>query len=151
MTVVEIREGKSDICREVLADLPRWFGIPASTSAYVANAAGLPMFAVLEATEPVGFVSLKPRTPFAQEIYVVGVKRRLHRAGLGRALIEAAGTSAANGGSRFLTVKTLAPSHPDPSYAATRRFYEAVGFVPLEEFPTLWGEDNPCLMMVKAL
>jgi hypothetical protein len=50
-----------------------------------------------------------------------------------------------------LHVKTLAPSDPDPGYAATRRFYEATGFVPLEELPQVWGPENPCLLMVRVL
>jgi hypothetical protein len=49
-----------------------------------------------------------------------------------------------------LTVKTLSPSRPDPNYAGTRRFYEAVGFLPIEEFPTLWGANNPCLFHASA-
>jgi hypothetical protein len=31
-----------------------------------------------------------------------------------------------------------------------RRFYEARGFVPLEEFPDFWP-GNPCLLLVKRL
>jgi hypothetical protein len=33
----------------------------------------------------------------------------------------------------------------------TRKFYEAIGFVPLEVFPTLWGSENPCLVMIKNI
>lgn len=51
----------------------------------------------------------------------------------------------------FLQVKTLSPTHPDPFYARTRQFYQSMGFQPLEEFPTLWGEANPCLLMIKHL
>ena len=51
----------------------------------------------------------------------------------------------------FLQVKTLGPSRPDLDYERTGKFYEAVGFRPLEEFPTLWGERLPCLQMVKSL
>ena len=50
-----------------------------------------------------------------------------------------------------LQVKTLSESHPDAGYAKTRAFYRAMGFHPLEEFKTLWGEANPCLLMVKKL
>ena len=50
----------------------------------------------------------------------------------------------------LLHVKTVGPSSPDPSYAATRRFYAATGFKPLFESSTIWGED-PCLVMVKRL
>ena len=48
-------------------------------------------------------------------------------------------------------VKTLAASHPSPEYAQTRAFYEALGYVPLEVFPTLWAAHLPVLQLVKAL
>ena len=74
---------------------------------------------------------------FATELYVLGVKRTWHRRGVGRILIEAAAKRAVLQGARLLTVKTLASSNPDPNYAMTRHFYEAMGFLPIEEFPTL--------------
>ncbi|NQT65527.1 MAG: GNAT family N-acetyltransferase, partial [FCB group bacterium] len=52
---------------------------------------------------------------------------------------------------KFLTVKTLSASHLDEGYAKTREFYKACGFVPVEEFKELWGKENPCLFMAKAL
>jgi ribosomal protein S18 acetylase RimI-like enzyme len=85
----------------------------------------------------VGFVSVKTHTDFAAEVYVMGVKRSWHRRGIGRALIEAVVALAISQGVRFLTVKTLSPSNDDPNYARTRLFYEAVGFLPIEEFPML--------------
>jgi len=36
-------------------------------------------------------------------------------------------------------------------YARTRLFYQAMGFFSVEEFPTLWNSDNPCLFMAKIL
>ena len=53
-------------------------------------------------------------------------------------------------GVRLLQVKTLGPSDPDEGYRRTRRFYQAVGFEPLEELVGLWP-GNPCLIMVKVL
>jgi hypothetical protein len=50
-----------------------------------------------------------------------------------------------------MSVKTLGPSSPDGGYANTRRFYRACGFLPVEELHGLWGEGNPCLVMVKPL
>jgi hypothetical protein len=38
----------------------------------------------------------------------------------------------------------------DEGCERTRRFYEACGFVPVEEIHRLW-EHNPCLLMVKRL
>ena len=46
-------------------------------------------------------------------------------------------------------MKTLAPDHPDPGYAATRAFYTSVGFRPLEVLPQVWGPENPCLLLVR--
>ncbi|WP_279280498.1 hypothetical protein [Enterococcus gallinarum] len=51
----------------------------------------------------------------------------------------------------FLQVKTLAETHPDQHYQRTRSFYEAMGFLPVETFPTLWGAENPCLLMIQAV
>lgn len=102
-------------------------------------------------SEAVGFLSVRTHTPAAAEVHVMGVKRAWHRRGIGRSLIAAATQLATSQGAQFLTVKTLSPSRPDPNYAATRLFYESVGFLPLEEFPTLWGADNPCLFMVRPL
>jgi hypothetical protein len=48
-------------------------------------------------------------------------------------------------------VKTLAASHPDEGYRRTRAFYEAYGFRSLEEFPNLWGPDNPARQMIKVV
>jgi len=36
-------------------------------------------------------------------------------------------------GTRMLSVETLGPSRPDENYERTRSFYEACGFVPVEE------------------
>jgi hypothetical protein len=54
-------------------------------------------------------------------------------------------------GSRLLQVKTLGSAHPGLSYARTQSFYEALGFIAIEETTAIWGEANPCLIMVKTL
>ena len=51
----------------------------------------------------------------------------------------------------FLSVKTLSSSNSDKYYKLTRKFYEKNYFIKLEEFKTLWDENNPCLFMVKHL
>ena len=149
---VAVFDRRGEICREVLESLPEWFGIPAATARYVSAAEELPMLACFEsAGAVVGFVSVKAQTAVAAEIHVLGVKRAWHRRGIGRQLIEAADRLAASQGAKFLTVKTLSPSRDDPNYAATRAFYEALGFLPIEEFPTLWGAETPCLFMLRPL
>lgn len=142
---------RRQIAADVLADLPEWFGIPESTRAYVADSGTLPFYAACMDGMPVGFLSLRQTSRSAAEIYVMGVKRAYHRHGAGRALVEAARAHCRANGWRLLQVKTLDERHPDPGYAQTRRFYEAQGFLPLECFPTLWDEANPCLVMVMPL
>jgi coenzyme F420-0:L-glutamate ligase / coenzyme F420-1:gamma-L-glutamate ligase len=146
--VVEIAEPaeRSRIAEAVLRDLPEWFGIEEANRAYIEAAARLPTFAV----EPdVAFLCLKQHTPRAAELYVMGVRREHHRRGIGRALVAAAEAWCRARGVRYLHVKTLGPSRPSRGYDATRTFYEALGFVALEELHGLWDEGNPALILVK--
>ena len=146
--VVAIEEPaeRSRIAEAVLRDLPDWFGIEEATRRYIQDAATLPTLAV----EPdLGFLCLKHHTPHAAEVYVMGVRRQQHRRGLGRALVAEAERWCRAQGIRYLQVKTLGPSRADAGYEATRVFYEAVGFVALEELHGLWDEENPTLILVK--
>jgi len=146
--IVEIRDPaeRSRIAEVVLRDLPEWFGLEAETAAYIKAAAELSTFAVKPQD---AFLCLKQDTPWAAEIYVMGVRREQHRRGLGRSLVAAAEAWCRDRGIRYLHVKTLGPSRPSRGYDATRAFYEAVGFVALEELHGLWDEDNPAVILVK--
>lgn len=148
MRAVEVTDPaeRSRLCDGVLRDLPGWFGIEEATAAYVRDVAELTTFAI----EEDAILSLKVHDPRAAEVYVVGVKRSRHGEGLGTALLEAAEAHLRERGVEYVQVKTLGPSRPDPGYERTRRFYEARGFVPLEEIHGLWGH-NPCLVLVKRL
>ncbi len=85
------------------------------------------------------------------EIYFLAVRRERHRSGAGRALVAHAEATAAAAGARFLSVKTRGPSKPYEPYERTRRFYQAMGFVALEEFAELWDVENPALFMAKPV
>ena len=71
--------------------------------------------------------------------------------GLGTSLIEHSQAWLRRQGARFLQVKTVASTSASAEYAETRKFYEAMGFTPLEVFPELWDPWNPALQMVKSL
>jgi coenzyme F420-0:L-glutamate ligase/coenzyme F420-1:gamma-L-glutamate ligase len=146
--VVEISQPveRSRVAEAVLRDLPEWFGIEESTREYIEAAATLPTLVV---QPDLGFLCLKQHTPRAAEIYVMGVRREEHRRGMGRALVAEAERWCRARGIRYLQVKTLGPSRADSGYDATRAFYEAVGFVALEELHGLWSHDNPTLILVK--
>ena len=143
--------GQGALAEGILRALPGWFGIEQALVDYARAADQLPTFVAARGAETVGFLSLRPTSAHAIEIHVMAVLPDEHRRGAGRALVEGADTYARAEGFTLLHVKTLAPSDPDPSYAATRAFYKAVGFLPLEELPQVWGLENPCLLMVKAL
>ena len=148
MDAIKIITGGANVCRDILDDLPEWSGLPEAKEAYIDNASRLPMLAFMRDQQPVGFISIKRHTMHAAELYVLGVKRQFHRRGIGRALLRASIDYARASEFDYLTVKTLAATHPDPYYAETRTFYEAVGFLPIETFPTLWGATNPCVLMI---
>ncbi len=151
MKIIEVCTDKANVCREVLEGLPEWFAIPDARETYIVESENLPMFVCYRKQEPIGFISIKTHTQFSAELYVLGVKRQFHRKGIGKALVDTASQFASKEKIRFLTVKTLASSNPDPHYAATRKFYERLEFLPVEIFPTLWGEENSCLLMAKVL
>jgi ribosomal protein S18 acetylase RimI-like enzyme len=131
----------------VLEALPDWFGLPDAVERYVNDVAALVVLAVDDS----GFLALKAHTDMAAEIYVMGVLPEHHGRGIGTALVAEAEGLLREMGIEYLQVKTLGPSRPDEHYAATRRFYEARGFRPLEEIASIWDEENPCLIMVKRL
>ncbi len=98
-----------------------------------------------------GFATLKPQTSACDELHLVGVESAWHGRGLGRALVETVAAFSRSRGAALLSVKTLGEAHPDPHYAATRAFYRACGFLPVETFTQLWGADTPCLLLAKPL
>jgi coenzyme F420-0:L-glutamate ligase/coenzyme F420-1:gamma-L-glutamate ligase len=150
VTVVEIEAPaeRSRLAESILRALPEWFGIEEATRAYIDDVASLQTFAT---DDEAGFLALKLHTPRAAEIHVMGVRPDRHRDGIGRALVRAAEVWCAQEGVEYLQVKTIAATSPDESYARTRAFYEAMGFVPLEVFPELWHPRNPALQLVKAV
>lgn len=147
---------KSAVCESILRALPEWFGIEKSIVEYARESAHMPFYAAFENAAsadaaPAGFVALKEHNACTAELYVLGVRPQFHRRGLGSLLVDACVRRCLQSGREFLTVKTLDASRENAAYAKTRRFYAALGFRPLEVFPTLWGEENPCLFLARYL
>lgn len=138
-------------CERILRALPDWFGLEDAVLEYIHSAGALPTWLALIHGEAAGFLTIKPHFPTAAEVYVMGVLPAYQGRGAGRGLLTAAECFLRGQGTRYLQVKTLSATIPDPFYARTRAFYLAAGFQPLEEFPLLWGKQNPCLQMVKVL
>jgi GNAT superfamily N-acetyltransferase len=151
IVIEKIERDRGKLCDSILRSLPRWFGIEKAIVDYARAAEGLPTFVARINGETAGFLSLEFHNPHSAEIHVMAVRESFHRRGVGRALVSAAEEHARREGAEFFLVKTLAPSARSEEYERTRRFYESVGFKPLQEFKTLWSEHNPCLLMGKAL
>jgi GNAT superfamily N-acetyltransferase len=137
-------------CEAILRGLPEWFGIEESLVQYVRDLSVYETFLAWEGDRLAGFLALREHGPWSAEIHVMAVHRDRHRRGIGASLVEEAERRLRQRGHEYLQVKTLGPSRPDASYGKTRAFYMARGFRPLEE-TALWGETNPCLIMVKRL
>lgn len=139
-----------DVLR-LLATVPEWFGLPEANAEYVEAARVSETWTVRDAAGTVVGVTLVERHfPDVAEIHLTVVDRAHHGLGVGTAMLSAIEADARHRGVRLLEVKTLGASHPDAGYARTRHFYEKFGFLSLEE-TDLWGEQNPCLFMVKPL
>ena len=142
---------KSVVCNLVLRSLPTWFGIEESIVEYVKTTQEMPFWVAYDGEIPIGFIALKKHNNYTIEICVMGVLKQYHRKGVGRKLIETVEQYCQGNKNKYLTVKTLDESREDESYEKTRKFYYAMGFLPLEVFPLLWDVTNPCLFMVKHL
>lgn len=144
------KKEKERIAREVLNDLPEWFGIPESTENYIKESQTKPFLASFYKDELVGFIVLGASSLDCAEIFVIGVKKKFHHHGAGRELNTAYEDLAKSLGYTYTQVKTVQSGHYD-EYDITNKFYKAVGYKELEVFPDLWDEWNPCQIYIKYL
>jgi len=151
VTLIEDKFLKEQIVSDILETLPEWFGIPSATKQYIEDAKELPLLAYKEEEDYLGFISLKEQSEINLELYVLGVLKNHHNQGIGKALFIASKKYAKDSGYKYITVKTLDESNDDLSYQKTRNFYYAIGFKKFEVFPSLWGLENPCLLMILDL
>ena len=143
--------GCSAEVERILRALPEWFGIEAATQGYIDSAQTKEtLLATVDGTA-VGFLMIERHFPESAEIYCIAVLPDYHAKGVGKLMLEDAEAHLKADGVRFLQVKTVGPERECPQYAKTRAFYQAVGFEPLEIFPTLWDPDTPCLLLLKTL
>lgn len=138
---------RSRACAEIAASLPEWFGRPEANAHYAREIATKTCFAARSGDAFLGLIAIEPHFETAAEIWWLGVARAAHRGGLGRRLVERVLDWALEQGRRDVLVQTLSAAHPDPNYAATRRFYAAMGFAPLIDVPG----DPPMMWMLRRL
>jgi GNAT superfamily N-acetyltransferase len=145
-----LRQGEGAECEKVMRSLPGWFGIEEAILDYARSTESMETYVAESGGAVVGFVTLNQRSSATAEIHVMALRPEFHGQGVGRRLVEHVERVLADRPIEFLEVKTVGPSLPNAEYERTRGFYEHVGFRPLEE-NDLWGEDSPCLIMVKHL
>lgn len=162
---IENPNDKSQICETILRALPQWFGIESAILDYIKDVQTMETWAAIDSIDAisdtqdlksnfsnvVGFISIHKHFSQTAEIHVMGLLTNYQGKSIGSELICTAEENLSAQGFKFLSVKTLSENRPDKNYDKTRQFYLKYGFTPLEEFKTLWGEHNPCLMMIKTI
>lgn len=153
-TIKEIIDNneKTVITKQILTELPEWFVDNQAVERYAREAARNVFFAAKDVQDvPVGFVSLKILNLFTGEIEAIGVNKAYHRQKIGYCLLRRAEHYLSYSGFKFVIAKTLGGGADDPWYKITRSFFYHQGFYPLQEFSEIWGKNNPCLLIAKAL
>ena len=131
--------------------MPKWFGIEKALKQYVKDAESMPTWLVKDGANVIGFLTIKMHFPQSADIHCLAIHPDYHRKGIGTILIEEVEKELISQDVKILQVKTISEERDCESYAKTHQFYLALGFIPLEVFPTLWDESNPCLLLVKPL
>jgi GNAT superfamily N-acetyltransferase len=144
-------EIKSEICKSILENLPFWFGVPESNEEYIRNVRKHRFISVLYNNCNIGFVSIKVNSEKVNELYVLGLLKNQHRKGIGSELLKFVEDDLIKNGVEYLEVKTLDESHESEEYKKTRLFYFKNGFIKFDVLLNEWGENNPCLIMLKRL
>ena len=150
ISIIEDRDTKQRIVREVLEALPEWFGIPSARENYIRESADQLMIASFDGDRAIGFLCLKETGRDTAEIAVMGVRKEYQHAGIGTKLFETARKAAQEKGYSFLQVKTVREGCYE-EYDRTNAFYRHLGFKEFEVIPDLWDERNPCQIYVIAL
>lgn len=138
-------------CAQIITALPDWFGIPEANAAYLESMNKFPSWVAVKDEKVVGVITLAGPYPGSFEIHFMAVHPSFHRQGIGKKLVDHIEDEARKSEGKWLHVKTLSYSHPDPFYAHTREFYSALGFSPLFETEALWGPENPAVILIKSL
>lgn len=71
ISFVKDREEKGKYVREILLDLPEWFGLPESTEKYIEESSKLPLWCEKIKEEYLGFITLSQTSEDTAEIYSI--------------------------------------------------------------------------------
>ncbi len=146
----------AETCDHIILTLPHHFGHEGGRQACaqaVRTSEG--WVAVLDG-RVVGFLTVQSHFATTLEITWMAVHAQYRGQGIGRQLIQRLRQNVQAQGCQLLLVATLAPSFDEgpikDGYAGTRAFYQAMGFLPLQEIPLYWGVGSqPALLLVMPL
>ncbi|MFW5794720.1 MAG: GNAT family N-acetyltransferase [Bacillota bacterium] len=153
MKIKEIEDSKlkQEIAEKVLRDLPDWFGIEEATKEYIDKVRKYPFIACYINDLAVGFYSLREENKNVLDMYVLGVLKKHHQKGVGKALQIYAENYARDKGYKYLMVLTLAKKANNSSYLATRKFYLKMGYIDFYQNDDIFSPEDPCQIMLKTL
>lgn len=150
MSIEITRDRDPAATRRILSELPEWFGIPEANEHYSAAARDKDSYLARGNGRTLGVLLADRHFPQCGEIHLVAVDPSCRGMGIGSALVGAFEDDLRASGAVLMEVKTVGPTYEHAGYAATRAFYEARGFLPVEEVPGLdW--DGPTVIFVKPL
>lgn len=141
---------KERICKEILEQLPEWFGKKDGITQYAKESRISHLWADVENAKTVGFIVMKETSPYTVEINVMGVIKEYQRKGIGAELFKSFYEFAKNNNYEFIQVKTV-KSGKYASYDITNSFYKKLGFRELESFDNLWDKNNPCQIYIMSI
>lgn len=139
-----------EICQDITADLPEYFGLPEVNKHYVDGMLSRTSFGVKVDGQWVGLLTIEFPYPQTGQIYWMGIKRSFHGKGYGTHLIKRASFHAMTKGAHTLMVETLSPEVGDENYLKTYEFYHKRGFQPLFNCQPR-NYDYPMVYMAKTL
>lgn len=144
------KDEKSQITKNILTQLPDWFGMPEGIEEYSKNCRDMVFWAYAVEDKIVGFLALGETSPYTLEINVMGVTMDNHGKGIGKELYNVGYEYGKNNNYAFLQVKTVKEGTYE-EYDKTIAFYKAVGFREFECITQIWDEANPCQIFVKHI
>lgn len=150
ISYIENEKDKEKICRNILNQLPKWFGKKDGITQYIKESKASHLWAYIENNKPIGFIMMKETNPFAVEISVMGVLKKYQRKGIGAELFKSFYDFAKNNNYEFIQVKTVRNGEY-ASYDITNSFYKKIGFKELECIENLWDKDNPCQIYIMSI
>ncbi len=138
LAIVRLQTAQHAAALKIARALPQWFTVGGvrQLQADLEQHSG---FVALFDKEPRGFLTWTPDAD-ALRLSWMGVHPAHHRQGIGRHLVLSLAEEACRRGIKRVLVDTLGDSVDYPPYAATRRFYRALGF---RDHQRTFQPDNP--------